>query len=178
MYQPQTPYTRIAFESIKLYLSEESMPDPGLAWIPEEFYELQRGCFVSLHLQDNELRGCIGTLEPHEKNLFEEIRRNAISAAFKDNRFPPLSVYEFPHVKISVDVLTPPERVFSADDLDPDIYGLIITDGRLQRGVLLPSIPGIDTVERQIQVVKRKAGLSHADDRTLEFYRFASSRYH
>ena len=117
-------------------------------------------------------------LEPHEKHLVAEIKRNALSAAFHDHRFMPLGPDEFTRIKISVDVLTEPERIHSLDELDPCIYGLIISDGKLQRGVLLPSVPGIDTVEQQVEVVKRKAGLAGADDQLLEYYRFTSTRYH
>lgn len=178
MFNPRTPYTKIAFETIKCHLEGGDALDFDFEDIPGQLYEIRRGCFVSLHQQSDELRGCIGTLEPHEVNLVAEIRRNALSAAFHDHRFSPLSKDEFPGIKISVDVLTPPERISSLEELDPEIYGLIITDGKIQRGVLLPSVPGIDSIERQIEVVKRKAGLSKADDRLLEYYRFTSSRYH
>ena len=178
MYIPRSPYTKIAFETIQCQLEGGDALGLEFEGIPGQLYEIRRGCFVSLHMQSDELRGCIGTLEPHEINLVGEIRRNALSAAFHDHRFSPLSNEEFMDTKISVDVLTPPERISSLDELDPEIYGLIITDGKLQRGVLLPSVPGIDSIEKQIEVVKRKAGLSRADDRLLEYYRFSSSRYH
>ena len=146
--------------------------------IPDEFFSVRRACFVSLHKSKNdELRGCIGTLEPQEKNLAEEIQRNAISAAFHDRRFQPLTTDELEEIDVSVDVLTIPERIYSADELDPSIFGLIITDGKFRRGVLLPSIPGIDTPEQQVLIVKRKADLSEADEKKLEYYRFTSNRF-
>lgn len=178
MYAPRSPYAQLAYDTIKSYLETGTLQDLDAIELPDLLLETSRGCFVSLHLENDELRGCIGTLEPHEKNLAEEIRRNAMSAAFHDQRFNPLSIEEFPTIKLSVDVLTEPERIYSTDDLDPFVYGLIITDGKFHRGVLLPSIPGIDSVEKQIQVVKRKAGLEMADERNLEFYRFSSNRYH
>jgi AmmeMemoRadiSam system protein A len=151
-------------------------PDPDS--LPASLTSIRRACFVSLHGPEDQLRGCVGTLEPQEENLTYEIRRNALSAAFHDNRFEPLQNSELEDISISVDVLTPAERIYSANDLDPAIFGLIITDGQFKRGVLLPSVPTIDTVEKQIAVVKRKAGLADADDRKLEYYRFTSTRHH
>jgi len=178
MYNPQSPYTQIAFETIKQYLQQGHLEISKIPGLPAELFKIRRGCFVSLHKLDDELRGCIGTIEPREDNLVEEIKRNAISAAIHDHRFSPLTNTEFPGIKISVDVLTEPEPVSSLEDLDPQIFGLIVSDGKIQKGVLLPSIPDIDTIEKQIRIVKRKAGLSNSDDRHLTFYRFTSNRYH
>jgi len=178
MYIPQTPYTLIAFETIKHYLQSGHIKNLKIPAIPSEFFKIRRGCFVSLHHMDEKLRGCIGTIEPQENNLVEEIKRNALAAAFHDRRFDPLSEIEFQNIKISVDVLTEPEAISSQDDLDPLIFGVIVSDGKYQKGVLLPSIPEIDTIQKQIRIVKRKAGLSDTDDRNLIFYRFTSNRYH
>lgn len=178
MYIPQSPYTRIALESIKYHLGGGSVQELDFKDVPPALYTIKRGCFVSVHKLDDELRGCIGTLEPHEQNLVLEIRRNAVSAAFNDQRFHPLTEEELPDIKLSVDVLTEPERIHSSEDLDPMIYGLIISDGKFQRGVLLPALPGVESIEKQIQVVKQKAGLSDVDNSRLEFYRFSSTRYH
>jgi len=81
-------------------------------------------------------------------------------------------------IEFSVDVLTVPEAIHDLDDLDPQIYGVIVTDGNYSRAVLLPSIPTIDTIEKQIDIVKRKAGLSKISNDKLTFYRFTSNRYH
>ena len=178
MFLPQSPYTRIAYETIDHYLKHGQLKNLKLTPVPPDLYELKRGCFVSIHLQDDELRGCIGTIEAQEDNLVEEIKRNSISAAFRDHRFQPLTKKEFPIINLSVDVLTEPELIFSIEDLDPSIFGVIVSDGKHQKGVLLPSIPGIDSVEKQIAIVKRKAGLHNVDDQQLVYYRFTSNRYH
>lgn len=178
MYEPGSPHTRIALEAIRHFLEGKGSYEPDPGKFPEDFFRTRRACFVSIHTEDEQLRGCIGTLEPQEENLAMEITRNALSAAFHDHRFAPLTPEEFGMVSLSVDVLTPPERVRSEDDLDPAIFGLIISDGKFRRGVLLPSVPTIDTVDKQISVVKRKAGLTGADDSKLEYYRFTSTRYH
>jgi AmmeMemoRadiSam system protein A len=145
---------------------------------PKDLFEIRRGCFVSLHLIGGELRGCIGTIEPVEENLYKEIVRNAISSASRDTRFSPVRMDEMDEIEISVDVLSEPEIVFSPEGLDPTKYGLIISDGNYRRGILLPGLEGVDTVEQQISIVKRKAGLEKYDDGLLKYYRFTSKRYY
>jgi AmmeMemoRadiSam system protein A len=177
MYQPKTIYAKIALKSILNFLQGISR-DFEQDEVPESLLQEQRGCFVSLHKNDGALRGCIGTIEPIEGNLYKEIQRNAVSAAFRDNRFSPITWEELEDIEISVDVLTVPEEVFDLEDLDPQIYGVIVTDGSSKRAVLLPSIPSIDTLEKQIKIVKRKAGLEEVGNEYLKFYRFTSNRYH
>jgi uncharacterized protein len=178
MYRPKTIYTAIALAAICENMKGKKDDLPPLGTIPSELLNSRQGCFVSLHKTDGALRGCIGTIDPYERNLVEEISRNAVSAAFNDNRFNPLTEVELDDVELSVDVLTVPEQINSLDDLDPQIFGVIVADNSYHRAVLLPSIPGIDTVDKQIEIVKRKAGLSSASNNKLTFYRFTSNRYH
>lgn len=166
-------YVSVAREAIDLQLSKhkrlkkpESLPD---------IFAEARGCFVSLHNEDGSLRGCIGTIEPRFDNLYDEIVQNAISAATQDPRFSPVEKAEFPRLQISVDVLSKPEET-TIDQLDPLKYGLIISDG-YRKGVLLPALESVDTVQKQVDIVKRKAGLSMVDNAELSFYRFTSKRY-
>ncbi len=133
-------------------------------------------CFVSLHTHDGSLRGCIGTLEPRYADLAEEIIENAIAAAHRDSRFKPVRPDELEGLIVTVDVLSAPEPT-TPENLDPAIYGLILSDGHLQRGVLLPALDGVNTAEEQIRIVKRKAGLSNVENGDLKFYRFTSIRY-
>ena len=63
----------------------------------------------------------------------------------------------------SVDVLFPPEPVDSPAELDPVRYGVIVAQG-YRRGLLLPNLEGVDTVEQQLAIAKRKAGIDPADD--------------
>ncbi len=178
MYSPKTIYTTIALNTILNYLKVGLNNDLRYKEEREKLTKIKRGCFVSIHKLDGSLRGCMGTIEPCEKDLAAEISRNAISAAFNDYRFPSLSAKELDEIEISVDVLTEPEEIFDFADLDPLIYGVIVTDGKSHRAVLLPSIPTIDKVEKQIKIVKEKAGLSKFPDSDLKFFRFTSTRYH
>ena len=178
MYNPKTIYTEIAIAAILDNFKGADQNSRAIGPIPKDLLNTRRGCFVSLHLTDGSLRGCIGTIEPFERSLVDEISRNAVSAAFHDTRFNPVKLDEMDDIELSVDVLTVPESINDLDDLDPQIYGVIVTDNKYSRAVLLPAIPSIDTVEKQIEIVKRKAGLSKVSDDKLTFYRFTSNRYH
>ena len=135
------------------------------------------GVFVSLHLPDGSLRGCIGTTEPQLASVEEETAANAISAAAADPRFYPLTVAELDGLAISVDVLGAAEEVDGVEDLDPKRYGIIVRtiDGR--RALLLPDLEGVDTVEQQLRITCRKGNIDSTADQ-YRIYRFEVERYH
>jgi len=131
-------------------------------------------CFVSIKTREGDLRGCIGTFEPAKNTLAEELIANAISAATRDPRFPPIAARELPELKYSVDVLSPPEPAAIAD-LDPQTYGVIVEDEEGRRGLLLPNLKGIDSVTRQVDIALRKAGISPGAE--IRIWRFRAERY-
>lgn len=133
-------------------------------------------CFVSIKFDDGDLRGCIGTVEPTKATLAEELIHNAISAATRDPRFLPISASELPHLRYSVDVLSPPELT-RFEDLNPKIYGLIVEDERGRRGLLLPDLEGVETAEQQLQITARKAGIASGALGDVKLYRFRVRRY-
>ena len=107
--------------------------------------------------------------------LAEEIIANAISAATRDPRFPPVRADELPGLKYSVDVLSAPEPC-ALEDLDPRIYGVIVEDeSGIRRGLLLPDLAGIDTARQQVDIASRKAGI--APGTNIKLFRFDSERY-
>lgn len=145
----------------------------------EEIKELQKkaACFVSIHTKDKNLRGCIGTILPFEENLYNEIKNNAISASTRDPRFYPISEEELDNLEINVDVLGTIEEVEDIKLLDPKIYGVIVEkNGR--RGLLLPNLPGVDTVDQQIDIAKQKAGLGYCGNKELKISSFKVERYY
>jgi AmmeMemoRadiSam system protein A len=134
------------------------------------------GVFVTLRTAEGDLRGCIGTIEPAQATVAEEVIRNAINAATCDPRFSPVKPDELQGLTYGVDVLAPPEPARGVEDLDPSIYGVIIEtlDGR-RRSLLLPRIAGIDTAEQQWFAVHQKAGVKPGTPVRVE--RFTVTRY-
>lgn len=168
-------YVSLAKQSIESYLNSGTILEIPRD-LPRVILERRAGVFVSLHLKrTHELRGCIGTFEPTQKNIAEEIIHNAVSSAVEDPRFRPLSPDEIENLDINVDVLSEPERVNSTDDLDPKRYGLIVANQHGHRGLLLPDI-GVDTVNEQIDICCEKGGIDRERDQ-LTYYRFTVERH-
>jgi AmmeMemoRadiSam system protein A/AmmeMemoRadiSam system protein B len=142
---------------------------------PSALLQARAACFVSIKTDEGALRGCIGTIEPLRENLAEELIANAISAATRDPRFPPVKAVELSHLRYSVDVLSEPEPA-RFEELDPAIYGVIVEDeAGLNRGLLLPDIEGIETVSQQVEIAMRKAGI--AKGTPLRLFRFRVERF-
>lgn len=128
----------------------------------------RHGVFVTLRTTDGELRGCIGTLAPRERDLVAETWRNALAAALHDNRFSPVTAAELPNLVYEVTVLGDLEPIESPSELDPARYGVVVSalDGR--KGVLLPAIEGIETVDQQLEIARHKAGLEPGEPVSLQ----------
>jgi AmmeMemoRadiSam system protein A/AmmeMemoRadiSam system protein B len=132
-------------------------------------------CFVSLKTKDRELRGCIGTIEPTEDSLAEEVIANALNACTRDPRFPPVGPHELDNLIYSVDVLTAAEAT-TFEELDPKVYGVIVADEEgTRRGLLLPDIEGVETAARQVEIATHKAGISSREP--VKLFRFAVQRF-
>ena len=134
--------------------------------LPEEMLKQQAGAFVSIH-KHGDLRGCIGTIAPTRSCVAEEIIGNAISASTRDPRFPAIQPDELKWLDINVDVLGEPEDIESEDELDVKRYGVIVSSGR-KRGLLLPDLDGVDTVEQQVDIAMRKGGISKFEKYKLQ----------
>jgi len=177
MFVPKSIYTDLAFRSIAEYLTQgntyvieqESIAPPLLQ---------QKSCFVSIHLAQNcDLRGCIGTITPVYDSLFFEIIHNAVSAATRDPRFSSLTLRELQKIQLSVDVLSIPIKVENLLGHNPKTHGLIISDSKGRKGVLLPDLEGIDTAKQQEEIVKKKAGI-YWGETNLNYFTFTVERFH
>jgi AmmeMemoRadiSam system protein A len=169
------PLVELATKAIDGYVRDHRRisPPPPAEMIPE--MKEKAGVFVSIHTKDGNLRGCIGTFEPTQANVAQEIISNAISAATRDPRFYPIQPEELNDLDISVDILTSPEPVENIEELDPKKHGMIVHCG-WRRGLLLPDLEGVDTTEEQIEICRRKAGIGPREKVTLEC--FQVRRYH
>ena len=162
----EDPWVRLARLSLETYVRTgqrlNSLPDN----LPQELTEQAAGAIVSLHIS-GQLRGCIGTIAPTQENTAWEIVQNAVSAGTRDPRFPAVGVDELEELEYSVDVLGQPEMVDSPDQLDPRQYGVIVSCGH-RRGLLLPDLDGVDTVEQQIDIARQKGGIRAGEPYTLQ----------
>ncbi len=166
-------YVRLARYTIETFVKTGTLPQmPG--GLPEELYQNRAGAFVSLK-EDGRLRGCIGTIQAVRDSLAEEIMHNAVSACSADPRFDPVEDWEVERLTISVDVLGETEKISSPEELDVTRYGVIVTRGK-KRGLLLPNLEGVDTIEQQIAIAKQKAGIREHE--SVELGRFEVIRHH
>ena len=164
-YPQPSPHVALARKALETYIREgRVMPIPE--GLPAELTEKRAGAFVSIH-EKGALRGCIGTILPVRECLAAELIDNAISASTRDPRFDPITEDELPLLDISVDVLEEPEDISSPAELDVKRYGVIVTKG-FRRGLLLPDLDGVDTVEEQIAIAKRKAGIAPGEEVSLQ----------
>lgn len=163
----------LARSSIETYLKtgkkiEISVTDPVLTKV--------MGAFVTLE-KAGQLRGCIGSIIAREP-LYLTIRDMAVEAAVDDPRFTPLGLPELAEVEIEISVLSPLERVSSADKIQLGTHGVLVKRG-FNSGVFLPQVAtqtGWSKEEFLSNLCAHKAGLS-ADawkDKTTEIYVFTA----
>jgi AmmeMemoRadiSam system protein A len=165
-------YQLIARQSLEYIVKNgETLPLPS--GLPDEMLNNKAGAFVSLH-KNGRLRGCVGTITPTTDNIALEIIRNAVSAGFHDNRFEKVTVSELPLLTYKVDILSAPEMISGPEKLDVKRYGVIVSSG-YKRGLLLPNLEGINTVEEQVAIARRKGGIPESAPIKLE--RFEVTRH-
>ncbi len=161
----EDPYVRLARETVESWVLDRKTP--GVPdWATAEMKQNRAGVFVSIH-KDGKLRGCIGTFLPTRECTAKEIISNAVSASTRDPRFDPIGPEELKWLEINVDVLSTPEPIGGKEELDVKRYGVIVSSGS-RRGLLLPDLDGVDTVDEQVDIARRKAGIREQDPITLE----------
>lgn len=165
----EDPWVKLARCSLETYVKTgqrlTSLPED----LPAEMTTQQAGAFVSLH-KNGQLRGCIGTIAPTCDNLAWEIVQNAVSACSRDPRFSPVRPDELDELEYSVDVLGAPEPVDSPAALDPKTYGVIVSCGG-RRGLLLPDLDGVDSVEAQLSIALQKGGIRENEPYKIERFK-------
>ncbi len=166
------PYVKLARYSLESYvnggITVHTSDLKGEEWadLPDEMFNTKAGAFVSIH-KNGALRGCIGTISATRDCVAEEILQNAISAGTNDPRFNMITPDELPWLEINVDVMGIPEPISSTDLLDVKKYGVIVTSG-YKRGLLLPNLDGVDSVNQQINIACQKAGIPAGEEIMLE----------
>jgi uncharacterized protein len=166
------PYAELAKKAVEEYVRNGEVLAPP-AEIPTAM-QRRAGVFICLKIA-GQLRGCVGTFQPCRNNLYEEIVHNAISAAVSDPRFSLVSPDELADIVYTVDILSEPEKISDISELNPRTYGIIVSKGS-RRGLLLPDLDGVNTVEEQLTITKMKAGINPRDT-DVEIYRFIVERH-
>jgi AmmeMemoRadiSam system protein A len=165
------PLVKLAKETVEHYIRKGERISPPVDMVSE--MKEKAGIFVCIK-KEGELRGCIGTYTPATGNVAQEIIQNSVSAATQDPRFLPVDSSELEELEYTVDILSPPEKVESPAELSPKRYGVIVKKGN-RKGLLLPDLEGVDTVNEQIRIASMKAGISPEEEK--ELYRFEVKRY-
>jgi AmmeMemoRadiSam system protein A len=133
---------KLARKVLESYLENKTLPKINLDNI-SPVLKKKRGCFVTLE-KNHQLRGCIGYLQPR-KSLVEAVVENAVSAAVRDHRFPPVTRPELDSLSIEISVLTVPRLLAyeSPNDLlaklVPERDGIIIKNSYHQ-STYLPQV--------------------------------------
>jgi protein-L-isoaspartate(D-aspartate) O-methyltransferase len=152
---PPRELLRVARDAIAAHLHGRTYRPPWL----DEPWSKSRGVFVTLRTSDGALRGCIGHIDPVHATLADEVASVAVSSAMRDTRFAPVRPDELDSLAIELSVLAPPEHVGDLAALDPERYGVIVSQGE-RRGVLLPAIEGVTDAHHQIRIAAQKDGIA------------------
>jgi AmmeMemoRadiSam system protein A len=173
---------QIARDTLECWVLDSIRVDPEAYPLTQSLRE-KHGAFVTLRL-DGELRGCIGHTANREP-LAYSVRDNAINAASRDPRFPPVSAEEAPRLHIEISALTPGDspdtpfrRVHDVHEIQIGRDGLYIERPGQRGGLLLPQVATDQGWDRDqfLSAVCRKAGYP---DRTwtepdAQLYRFSA----
>ena len=144
--------------------------------------DLPGATFVTL-MYEGGLRGCIGSLESR-RTLLADVRANAVAAAFRDPRFPPLTAREFAATSVEVSLLSPSARMAVVDEADllaqlrPGVDGIVLECGH-RRATFLPQVwESLPEPRQFLAALKVKAGLA-ADfwSAELGFARYSVSKW-
>lgn len=162
----------IARAAISTALGRIRSANEQAPWLQE-----QGACFVTL-TQNNELRGCIGTLEAH-RSLLQDVKANAYAAAFHDPRFTALSVAELDSTEVEISLLSTMQPIKFSDESDalkqikPGVHGIVFEFGR-HRSTFLPQVwEQLPDIVEFMAHLKHKAGLPPdfwADEVRLSYY--------
>lgn len=162
----------VARAAISSALGKVLAADERAIWLQEK-----GACFVTLS-QNQELRGCIGTLEAH-RSLLADVKANAEAAALRDPRFTPLTLEELEFTSIEISLLSPMQVLqFKSEQeamaqLQPGIHGVVF-EFELHRSTFLPQVwEQLPNVHKFMANLKYKAGLPPdfwAKDVRLSYY--------
>ncbi len=133
----------------------------------DDYTSEKHGVFVALRKRDGSLRGFAGSPEPVTPNIVFEVWRNARLAAKSDARFHPVSADEVAGLLLEVSVVHSIEKVSSPEELDPAVYGVVVSTGDGRKGLLLPGSKAITTVDDQLRLARQKGSIQPGEPATV-----------
>lgn len=175
MFTPKTNYAKIAFDSIIFFVSTGEVRKTTIDKISADL-KLKMACVVSIFDSKENLLGRYGHVKPNNEILYDEIIENAVKAAQK-NGLKSLKGEQLNQIKVYVDVLSALHKVENMDELKPKKHGLYIKDAAGNSGFIMPGREGVQTVEKQIEILKKENNIPGKDHSKLEMWYFKSTRY-
>jgi hypothetical protein len=169
--QEERQLLTLAYQSIRGYILNGTIPP---AKIRNPKFLATQATFVTI-TKGGRLRGCIGDVLP-SRALYQSVQQNAVAAATRDPRFPPLSKEELQHIELEISILSPLKPLRQPRDVQVGRDGLYLVKGR-HRGLLLPQVPlqlGWSK-EEFLQQLCLKAGITEPLNQCLQnaqLYRF------
>ncbi len=168
----QEELLRLARQTLVSFLEKRETPEVK---VENPTLQEPQGAFVTLRTKEGQLRGCIGTFEAKDP-LWQVVQKMAISAATQDPRFVPVTRSELDSLKIEISVLSPRQRVSSAEEIVLGKHGVWVEKGG-RSGVFLPQVAtetGWSKEEFLAQLCSQKAGLPAQcwQDRDTMLYTF------
>jgi AmmeMemoRadiSam system protein A len=147
-----------ARDAIKSLFGESNPPLTDYSHYPE-LSEKNIGAFVTLTMH-NQLRGCIGYLEPTNQILIDTICEAAKHAAINDPRFHPLSARELPDIKIEISILSSFSPIKDYEEIELGVHGLLLDEDGI-RALLLPQVVTENnfTLQQFLTAICQKAGI-------------------
>ncbi|MFA5349397.1 MAG: AmmeMemoRadiSam system protein A [Candidatus Paceibacterota bacterium] len=165
------PFCQLAKNAVFAFIKEGKIIKANKN-LPNDF-NAKAGVFVSI-FNKKDLRGCVGTFLPTQKNIAEEIISSAVSAC-QDTRFIPLQEKELPFLSFEVYILDRPEMIKDIEELNPKKYGILVQSSN-KSGLLLPDLEGINSIDQQIEIAARKAGIDLKNEE-IAIYKFLAKKY-
>ena len=125
----------IVRNTIKEYLSGKK-----ISHLETSNHEIQKenGVFVTLHSKSGALRGCIGCFVSNEP-LYKTVQEFAVSSAFRDPRFPPVTLAEIDDLVVEISVLSPMKKIDDPGEIELGKHGIYIKKG-FKSGTFLPQV--------------------------------------
>jgi AmmeMemoRadiSam system protein A len=155
--QSEQVLLRVARDAIHAHLVNQALE------VPEDPPGLPKteGLFVTLWDESHDLRGCIGHVGGTSQPVLRDVAEFAVASASRDPRVRSVDLEELDRIRVEISLLHTVEPCPDTATLDPEVYGVVCRQG-WRRGVLLPQVDGVHTVEEQLAIACRKGGIDRS----------------